>query len=61
MPEVQRRVKAWHPLIHGRVAKETPASHPDAYPDQGGAAGIRMVLSSVGAVRHVLTWEWLRP
>jgi peptidoglycan/LPS O-acetylase OafA/YrhL len=27
-----------------------------AYPDQGGAAGMSMVLSSVGAVRHVLTW-----
>jgi exopolysaccharide production protein ExoZ len=27
-----------------------------AYPDEGGAAGIDMVLSSVGAFRHVLTW-----
>lgn len=27
-----------------------------AYPDQGGAAGMSMVLSSVGAMRHVLTW-----
>lgn len=27
-----------------------------AYPDQGGAAGMGMVLSSVGAFRHVLTW-----
>jgi hypothetical protein len=27
-----------------------------AYPEQGGAAGIDMVLSSAGAIRHVLTW-----
>jgi peptidoglycan/LPS O-acetylase OafA/YrhL len=27
-----------------------------ACPEQGGAVGIDMVLSSVGAVRHVLTW-----
>jgi exopolysaccharide production protein ExoZ len=27
-----------------------------SHPQQGGAAGIGMVLSSVGAMRHVLTW-----
>ena len=27
-----------------------------AYPQQGGAAGVDMVLSSAGAMRHVLTW-----
>lgn len=27
-----------------------------AYPEQGGAAGMDMVLSSAGAIRHVLTW-----
>ncbi len=27
-----------------------------AYPEQGGAAGIGMVVSSVGAMRHVMTW-----
>lgn len=27
-----------------------------AYPEQGGATGMDMVLSSAGAIRHVLTW-----
>lgn len=27
-----------------------------AYPEQGGAAGMTMAVSSVGAMRHVLTW-----
>jgi exopolysaccharide production protein ExoZ len=27
-----------------------------AHPEKGGAAGIDMMLSSVGAIRHVLTW-----